>query len=52
MNNSNEACIGIKPEIDIEAIKRSYWRLKRGIMVSGGLLFLCEAAHTIVDLQI
>ena len=38
--NNNEACIGVKPEIGIEVIKTSYWRLKRGLMVPGGLLFL------------
>ena len=38
--NNNEACIGVKPEDGIGVIKMSYWRLKRGLMVSGGLRFM------------
>ena len=31
---------GFKPEDGIEVIKMSYWRLKRGLMIPGGLRFL------------
>ena len=38
--NNNEACISVKLEDGIEVIKMSYWRIKRGLRVPGGLLFL------------
>ena len=42
--NNNEARMSVKPETGIEVIRTSYWRLKRGLMVPGGLQFF-ELSH-------
>ena len=36
--NNNEARLGIKPERDTTRLLKDYWRLKRGLMIPGGLI--------------
>ena len=38
--NNNEAQLDIKSEHDITRLLKEYRRLKRGLMIPGGLLFL------------
>ena len=38
--NNNEAQLDIKSEHDITRLLKRYWRIKRGLMIPGGLSFL------------
>ena len=38
--NTDEVCTSGKLQDDMEVIKKSYWRLKRGLMVPSRLRFL------------